>query len=137
MRSTDLDKLFGLLDNLHFDSRLVRRGWRVVTGRLHGTNEPIAPSQRNAVRYALHDRIWAITIYDGRTIVVDRRLLKKPSELRLVILHEMAHANLEPAKPGKRLKNAHGAKFIRELHRLLNRGETCLEREIAYYVRKD
>lgn len=133
MHSIRLNRLFQDLDDAHFEGRLVRSGWQVVAGQLHDDGRGLE-SCANLSSYVLHDHIWGATIYDKRTIVVDWRLLKKGPQLRLVLLHEMAHANLMRSSGRTRRENPHGARFVKELRRIRSQGEECLRSEIAHYV---
>jgi hypothetical protein len=135
---SDLPAVFRILDDLHFDGLLERSGWRIISGCLHDAEGPASISIRenDLYDYSFHKRVWGLAMPHARTIVLDNRLLSEAPAVRVVLLHEMVHARVMTLRTGRQRGNTHGHRFIRELRRLVDRGEECLKPEIAYYAKR-
>ena len=136
MNPSDLPAVFQILDDLPFDGLLERSGWRIGSGRLHGAEGPVSIREDDLYAYTFHKRVWGLAMPHARTIVLDYRLLNEAPVVRVVLLHEMVHARVMILRTGRQRCNTHGHRFIRELRRLVDRGEECLKPEIAYYAKR-
>ncbi len=134
MQAAELCTAFQSLDDLHFDGLLRRSGWRIKCGCLHDGTMPFLKLEGDLYAYALHQCVWGVTMPHAQTIVLDHRLLDEEPALRIVLLHEMAHAKVMTFDRRHTRRNAHGRRFVRELRRLLERGEECLRPEVDFYA---
>jgi hypothetical protein len=133
MKPPGLCAVFRSLDNRHFGGLLGGSGWRIEPGRLyHGTSR-FSKSKGGSYAYVMHRHILGVTIPHAKTIILDHRLLAEEPALRIVLLHEMAHAKLMALGDRGQGYNAHGRSFVKELRRLLALGEECLRFEIDFY----
>ena len=135
MQATDLDAVFKLLDDLHFNGRLRESGWKIASGLLHRGNGRFVRCEPDSYAYVLHKRIWGLTMPKARMILVDSRLLAEAPALRMVLLHEMVHAQVMTTQGNRTPKSAHGRRFIKELRRIARRGEECLNSEVRFYAK--
>jgi hypothetical protein len=133
MRTTELCLVFQSLDDLHFDGLLSRSGWRIKSGCLHDATKPFSQPEGGSSAYVFHETVWGLTMPHVQTIVLDHRLLDEEPALRMVLLHEMAHAKVMTFDNGRKRRNAHGRPFVQELRRLVDRGEECLRPEVDFY----
>jgi hypothetical protein len=131
MRATELCRVFQLLDDLHFGGQLRRSGWQVTCG--HPRRGGRVPCQADdSCAYALH--VWGLTVREKRIIIVDCGILGKESALRMVLLREMINAHSEMSSKMRNCsRSPHGLTVVRELHRMADRGEGCLQPEVRYY----
>jgi SprT-like family len=136
MQAMDLGAVFELLDNLHFNGRLRESGWKIASGLLHRGKGRFMRRERDSYAYVLHKRIWGLTMLRARMIIVDSRLLGEAPALRMVLLHEMVHAQVMTAHGNRGSKSAHGPRFVKELHRVASRGEECLNSEVRFYAKR-
>ena len=134
MQPAELCAVFQSLDDLHFDGLLGTCGWRIKSGCLHDGTSPFSKHEGDLYAYAFHERVWGLTMPHAQTIVIDHRLLDEEPALRMVLLHEMAHAKLMTLGSGEERCNAHGRRFVQELRRLLDSGEECLKPEIDFFT---
>ncbi len=103
---------------------------------MHDDTGPLRKREGNLSAYVFHERVWGLTMPHAQTIVLDHRLLDEEPALRIVLLHEMAHAKLMTFDSGRGQRKAHGRRFVQELRRLLGRGEECLRREVDFYAKR-
>jgi len=74
-----------------------------------------------------------VCAHEFRQVILAKDLAQCPAKdlIRDTLLHEMAHAVCKPAKPGE---PGHGPDFVREIKRLVERGETRLRAEAVFYA---
>jgi hypothetical protein len=134
MRTEELYLVFQSLDDLHFDGLLRSSGWQIKSGCLHDGARPFSKPEGDSSAYVFHESVWGLTMPHVHTIVLDHRLLNEEPALRMVLLHEMAHAKVMTSDKGRKRRNAHGRPFVQELRRLVDRGEECLRPEVDFYA---
>jgi hypothetical protein len=134
--------LFKELDQRHFAGNLTLTGFRVnVCNLMAGEVETyIHPDGSQDSFLIEEDNLRGVMIFEGRLILVshhDQALLpsgRDPAvELRNTLLHEMAHAAVDLARPLRKGADPHGRRFVLQLRRLEAAGESSLREQVRFY----
>ena len=134
--------LFKELDQRHFAGNLTLTGFRVnVRNLLAGEVETYDHPDGSRDNFLIEeDNLRGAMIFEARLILVNRhdRVLLAPGrdpavELRNTLLHEMAHAAVDLARPLRRGADPHGRRFVRQLRRLEAAGESSLREQVRFY----